>query len=49
MNIGQIANLDAGDGSAANTAQSAYTSCHDTIRTQILNWSKSTGLAKAWF
>ena len=46
-NIDQIANLKAGGGRAAKTAQSAYTSCRDTIRTQILNWSETSGLAKA--
>jgi hypothetical protein len=48
-NIGRIANLKAGGERAAKTAQSAYTSCHGTIRTQILNWSETSGLAKAGF
>jgi len=48
-NIGQIANLKAGGEEAVITAQSAYTSSHDTIRTQILHWSETSGLAKGWF
>jgi len=41
MNIGRIANLRAGGERGAGTAQSADLSCHDTIRTQILNWSSN--------
>jgi len=37
----RIANLNAGGERAARTAQSTYRSCHDTITTQILNWSQS--------
>ena len=39
MNISRIANLKAG-GEWVSTAQSTYWSCHDTIRTQLLNWSE---------
>jgi len=39
-NIGRIAILNAGGERAAKTAQSTYWSCHDSIRTQILNWSQ---------
>jgi hypothetical protein len=48
-NIGRIANQKAGGERAAKTAQSAHTSCHGTIRTQILYWSETSGLAKAGF
>jgi hypothetical protein len=44
-NIGWIANLKEGGARAAKTAQSTYTACHDTVRTQILNWSEISGLA----
>ena len=40
-NISQIANLIAGDERAHKIGQSAYSSCHDTIRTQILNCGQS--------
>jgi len=36
-----IANLKAGGGGAARTTQCKYRSCRDSIRTQILNFSKS--------
>jgi len=39
-NIGWIANVKAGGERAPRTAQSAYWSWHDTIRTQILNYSQ---------
>jgi len=48
-NIGRIAYVKAGGERAANTAQSTYTACHDMIRTQILNWSEISGLAKSGF
>jgi len=48
-NIGRIANPKAGGERAAKTAQSANSSCHDTIRTQILNWSKTSRLALTRF
>jgi hypothetical protein len=48
-NIGRIANLKVAGERAASTAKSAYTSCRDTIRTEILNWSETSGLAKAGF
>jgi len=38
MNISRIANRTAGGERAARTAQSMYWSCHNTMRTQILNW-----------
>jgi hypothetical protein len=41
MNISPIANLNAGGQTGAKTAQFTYRSCHDTIRTHILNWSQS--------
>ena len=41
MNISPIANLNVGGERGANTAQCTYWSCHDTIRTHILNWSQS--------
>ena len=34
-------NLNAGGERACKTAHSMYWSCHNTIRTQILNWSQS--------
>jgi len=40
-NISRIANLNPGGERAHRTAQSAYSSCHDMIRTQILNWRQS--------
>jgi hypothetical protein len=40
-NISQIANLIAGGERAHQLGQSAYSSCHDTIRTQILNCGQS--------
>ena len=40
-NIGQIANPKAGCARGAKTAQSTHWSCHDMIRTQILNWSST--------
>jgi len=40
-NISRIANLKAGGARVTNAAQFTYWSCHDTIRTQILNWSQS--------
>ena len=40
-NIGRILYLTAGGERAHNTAQLMYWSCHDTIRTQILNWSQT--------
>ena len=46
VNIGLIANLNSWGGRAANTAQSTYWSCHNTIRTQMLNWSHSC--RKSW-
>jgi len=33
---------------ACRTASFTYISCCDTIRTQILNWSESSELAKLW-
>ena len=39
-NIGLIANRKAGGERAHISAQSTYWTCHDTIRTQILNWSQ---------
>jgi len=47
--MGQIANLKARGGRAAVAAQSTYTSCHDTIGTQILDSSDISRLAKSWF
>ena len=41
LNIGRIANLEAGGERAADTAQSTYCSSHDTNRTWILKWSQS--------
>ena len=41
-NIGRIAILNAGGERAAKTAQSTYWTCHDSIRTQKLNWSQRT-------
>jgi hypothetical protein len=41
MNIGSIANLNAGSERVGRTGQSMYKSIHDIIRTQILNWSES--------
>jgi len=38
-NIDLIANLKAGGGRARKTAQSTYSSCHDMLRSQILDWS----------
>jgi hypothetical protein len=40
MNINRIANLHDGGERESNTAQSVYSSCHDTTRTQILNCSQ---------
>jgi len=40
-NIGRIANVKLGCERAAKTAQSTYWSCHNTIRTQILNCSST--------
>jgi hypothetical protein len=40
-NIGPIANLNAGGERAGNTGQSRSRTCHDTIRTQIINWSEA--------
>jgi len=40
-NIGPIAHLKAARELAAKTPQYTYLLCHDTIRTQILFWSKS--------
>jgi len=47
--MGQITNLKARGGRAAVAAQSAYTSCHDTIGTQIHDSSVVSRLAKSWF
>jgi hypothetical protein len=40
-NNGQIGNLNAGSERAGKTGQSTSRTCHDTIRTQILNWRSS--------
>jgi hypothetical protein len=40
-NISRIANLNAWGDIAVRAARSTYWSCHDTIRTQILNCSQS--------
>jgi len=51
--ISQIVNLDCWGENAHKTAQCAYLSCHDTIRTQNLNSSQSRWNFKAgtavWF
>jgi hypothetical protein len=44
MNIGWIANLNAGCASTANTAQCTYLLCHNMIRTHILHSSEHLGL-----
>jgi len=41
MNISRITNVIAGGEVARTTAQTANSSCHDMIRTQILNCSQS--------
>jgi hypothetical protein len=41
MNIGRIANLNAGGDSAHHSAQSTYWPCHSTIRIHILHWRQS--------
>ena len=41
MKISRIAKLKAGSQTTPKTAHSTYWSCHDTIRTQIHNWSQS--------
>jgi hypothetical protein len=48
-NIHCIAYLKVGGEREAKTAQSTYWSCHDTIRTQMLNWSEKSGLVMARF
>jgi len=48
-NTCRIANLKAGGEWATKTAQSTYWSCCDTIRTQILNWSKKCWLLRSGF
>jgi len=45
----RIANLKAGGERATKTAQSTFWSCCDTIRTQILNWSKKYWLLGSGF
>jgi len=45
-NIDWITNLRTGGGRACNTTSLTHISYCDTIRTQILNWSKSSELAK---
>ena len=49
MNIGPIVNVRAWGERGAKTTQSTYRSCHDTIRTQILNWSQNCRLRKPGF
>ena len=46
MNTNRIPNLDAEGEGAHITAQSAYSSCHNTIRTQILKFGQSRGNRK---
>jgi len=46
MNVNRIAILDAGGERAPKTTQSAYSSCHDPIRTHTLNWGQSWGNRK---
>jgi len=48
-NTCRIANLKPGGERATKTAQSTYWSCCDTIRTQILNWSKKCWLFSIGF
>jgi len=48
-NIGPIANLKAGGERAHKIAQFTYWSCHDTIRTQIVNWSQTCGVEMPGF
>jgi hypothetical protein len=42
-NICRIANLSAGGEMVHKSAQFPYSPCHDTIRTQILNWTQRCG------
>jgi len=48
-NTCRIANLKAGGERATKTAQSTYSLCCDTIRTQILNWSQNGELEMPGF
>jgi hypothetical protein len=48
-NIGCIPNINAGGERAAKTAQCTYSSCHDTIGLEILNWSQSRKIEMSGF
>ena len=48
-NISRIAHLKAAGERAAKTAQSTCSSCHDTIRTQLLNWGQNGELEMPGF
>jgi len=49
VNIGRIAYLKFGGGRAANTAQSTYWTCYNTVRTQIRNCREKSVLAMSGF
>jgi hypothetical protein len=49
MGIGPIDNPNVGGERAANTIQSMYSSCRDTIKTQILNYGENAALARMVF
>jgi len=49
MNIDPITNLAAGGEWAADNAQSTYTLCTDTIRSQLFNWSNKCWLLMRLF
>ena len=48
-NIVQIANLTTGGEWAAKTSQSTFSSCHNTIRIEILNCGQSCDIEMAGF